>query len=74
VARGNFEISASWKDNNVTSFSITSVSGEKCTLKYPDIEKAQITDVNGGVVSFSKEGENLISFDTDKMGRYLITL
>jgi alpha-L-fucosidase 2 len=74
VARGNFEISASWKDNNVTSFSITSLSGEKCTLKYLDIENAQVTDVNGRVVAFSKEGENLISFDTDKMGSYLITL
>ena len=74
MARGNFEIAASWEDKNVTSFSILSGSGEKCTLKYPNIENARITKVTGGHVSFSKEGENLISFDTDKMGRYLITL
>ncbi|MEE4286066.1 MAG: glycoside hydrolase N-terminal domain-containing protein [Mariniphaga sp.] len=74
VARGNFEIAASWKDKNVTSFVIISRCGRKCTLKYPDIEDAQITSANGWPVSFSKEGENLISFDTDKMGRYLITL
>ncbi len=74
VARGNFEIAASWKDKNVTSFSIISGSGKKCTLKYTNIENAQITNVTGGHVSFSKEGKDLISFDTDKMGRYLITL
>jgi alpha-L-fucosidase 2 len=74
VARGNFEIAASWKDKNATSFTIISGSGGKCTLKYPNIHNALITNVNGGVVSFFKEDENLISFDTDKMGKYLIKL
>jgi alpha-L-fucosidase 2 len=74
VARGNFEIAASWKNRNVTFFSIISGSGEQCTLKYPDIENARITDAVGDPVSFSKEGENMITFDTDKMGRYLVTL
>ena len=73
VARGNFEIAASWKDKEVSSFSVISRSGGKCTLKYPNIENARITNSNGDHVSFSKDGENLISFDTSKMNAYLIT-
>jgi alpha-L-fucosidase 2 len=74
VARGNFEVSASWKNSKATAFNITSNSGEKCTLRYPDIENAEITDVNGSVVSFSIAGDNLISFETEKMGRYQVAL
>jgi alpha-L-fucosidase 2 len=74
VARGNFEINASWKDKKVTSFSILSRSGGKCSLKYPNIEKAQINNVAGDPVFFIKEGENMVSFSTDKLSKYQITL
>ena len=72
VARGNFEIAAVWKEKEAISFDIISRSGGKCTLKYPNIQNAQIKNVSGGYVSFIKEDENRISFDTDKMDRYLI--
>ncbi len=74
LARGNFEIAASWKDKEVISFSIISGSGGECTLKYSNIENAEIKNASGGNVSFSKVDKNLIRFDTDKMERYLITL
>lgn len=72
VARGNFELAASWKDAKVTSFSVRSKSGGMCRLRYPGIENAQITDDNDRSISFSHEGADLISFDTVQGGTYLI--
>lgn len=72
-ARGNFEVSANWKNGNAASFAITSKSGEKCTLKYDNIAKANVVKKNGDSVSFVSDGADLIRFDTEKGETYIIT-
>ena len=66
VARGNFEVSASWKDNQATAFEIKSRVGGECKVYYPNISKAIITNENGTKLSFTKVNADLISLQTVK--------
>jgi alpha-L-fucosidase 2 len=74
VARGNFEVDASWQDQRLEGLRVISRSGAKCTIKYPDIDNARITDAQGNPVAFTKDDEDLISFRTEKLRSYTITL
>jgi len=74
VARGNFEISTVWKNGKATSFEILSKSGGVCTIKYPGIGNARLNDASGNIISFDKEGVDLIGFETKKGGIYFIVL
>lgn len=64
VARGNFEVSAQWTDGNATVFKIHSRKGNVCTLKYPLLSHAQLTNSKGKIVSYKVKNTDRISFST----------
>lgn len=73
VARGNFEISADWKDGQATSFEITSKMGEPCRIKYPGIGRVGLTDFTGQTVPYTREGADKIRFVTKSGETYILT-
>lgn len=70
---GNFEISQNWKDLKLTEATIISHGGKECTVNYPGIAEAGITDNTGRKVEFKKIDDDNISFATEKGGIYTIT-
>ena len=65
VARGNFVLSAQWKDMNLTGLTVTSRSGGTCQLKASGLDQARLVDTTGKTVmsSFTKEG--VLIFETN---------
>lgn len=66
VARGAFEVAASWNKNQATAFEIQSKVGGVCKVYYPNISKAKVTNVQGKQLSFKIENADLISLPTKK--------
>ena len=60
VARGNFVISAKWKEGKATEVSILSRSGGACRIAYPGIASATVTDSKGNTVKVSRDGKDRI--------------
>jgi hypothetical protein len=73
LARGNFEVSAAWSQNQADNFTILSKSGRKCSVKYPNLSNAVVKTSGGTVVSFSANGTDVITFDTLQGETYSIT-
>ncbi len=59
VARGNFAVGASWKNGVATQIEITSQSGNKCILKYPNLSKAQFN------FDYQIVDQDTVCFDTE---------
>ena len=72
VARGNFEISASWKDGNLTGLNVHSRKGNTCTLNYPGIDKAVVTNSKGSNLRYQIEAPGKIRFKTKEDEVYSI--
>lgn len=72
VARGNFEVSASWTNGLANCFNITSKLGGKASVYYPSITGATVCKKDGTPVEFTVDGNNLISFETEAGETYLI--
>ena len=72
VARGNFVVGASWEGGNATVFTILSKSGGECSVKYIGIGSATVKDSKGNVVSYTKNGDDLITFNTEVGETYTI--
>ena len=62
VARGNFVISAKWKDGKATELSILSRSGGACRIACPGLENATVTDQAGNTVEVTRDGKDQIHF------------
>jgi alpha-L-fucosidase 2 len=62
VARGNFVISAKWKDGKATAISVLSRSGGACRIACPGIGNATVTDSNGNKVKVYRDGKDRIRF------------
>jgi alpha-L-fucosidase 2 len=73
VARGNFELSMSWKESKVSSFKVTSKSGGKCSIKYKNIGNAQIKNSMNKQIPYNQKSNDIIEFKTSKLGEYFIT-
>ena len=73
VARGNFEVSAEWENGVATCFNITSNKGGATSVYYPSITGACVTDSDGNAISYTIDGANLISFDTEEGKTYIIS-
>ncbi|GHT18290.1 hypothetical protein AGMMS4957_00280 [Bacteroidia bacterium] len=71
-ARGNFEISANWKNGQATSATITSHSGKTCQLKGIGIAGYAITQQGRGKVTPTVVDANTIVFETARGAKYLI--
>jgi len=72
VARGNFEVTLEWEKSKISSFKVHSRSGGKCSIKHPYPEKAQILDMQGNTISHIMKTDNIIEFNTNKSGQYII--
>ena len=72
VARGNFEVSVSWKKGYARTINILSKSGGRASVSYPHISGATVRDENGKEIDFTVENKSLISFDTEVGLTYVI--
>jgi alpha-L-fucosidase 2 len=70
--QGNFTIDLMWKSGNPVECIIHSGSGNMCTVYYPGIGKAMISDGEGKEVVVNAKSENKISFTTVKQKIYKI--
>jgi len=73
VARGNFVLSAAWKEMKLSQLKVTSRSGGTCRLKLPGTENAKVEDASGKPVKCSVTKEGLLVFETDKGQAYTIS-
>ncbi|MEN8434452.1 glycoside hydrolase N-terminal domain-containing protein [Clostridium septicum] len=71
-ARGNFEVSANWKNSNLKSATIVSGSGNECIIDYPGIKDAILKDANGNNITLIVTEEGRIKFSTEKGMTYTI--
>lgn len=70
VARGNFVVSAAWKQGKLTELSILSRSGRECTLKYPGLAAAKVFDSSGEPLNVNMIDSDTLQFPTQAGGRY----
>jgi hypothetical protein len=73
AARGNFEVSAEWKNGRAVKFEILSRSGGECGVYFPGIHRSVITS-GGAALAYTVTGQDLISFDTAAGQRCFIKL
>ncbi|RKN84538.1 glycosyl hydrolase family 95 catalytic domain-containing protein [Paenibacillus ginsengarvi] len=73
VARGNFEVSAEWKDGCLVRIEILSRSGGPCKLKCKNISTAVLMDESDGILHFATETFDKISFETEVGMNYILT-
>ncbi len=66
VARGNFEVSASWEKNQAKAFEFNARVGGDCRIYYPNIGQASVKDANGKTITVTKLSKDLISVKTSK--------
>jgi hypothetical protein len=62
VARGNFVISAEWKDGKATAVAILARSGGECRDDCPAIGAATVRDSRGNTMDVSRDGKDRIRF------------
>ena len=73
VARGNFSVGAAWENGLAQVVSIESRSGGAVSVCYPNIADVTVKTESGSKVNFTKDNQNLISFETVKGETYIIT-
>ena len=73
LARGNFEVSAAWTQGKATRLEVLSKSGGTLKLRYPNVAKAMIKTDEGKEVKFKAEGADLITIESTKGQRYIVT-
>ncbi|WP_068821031.1 glycoside hydrolase family 95 protein [Pedobacter psychrophilus] len=73
MARGNFEVSAVWKNSNPTEISIKSNKGGICKIHYINIGKAIVKSLSGKLVLVKNDEDDFISFDTKPGDIFLIS-
>ena len=73
IARGNFEVSASWEDSLLKTLKINSRSGGKLSLCYPSITKTCITNEIGNKVAYTVLENDVITFDTKVGAVYTVS-
>ncbi|MGB2560409.1 MAG: glycoside hydrolase family 95 protein [Akkermansiaceae bacterium] len=72
VARGNFVVSAEWKDGKATSVSVLSRSGGQCRITLPGIGSAAVEDSQGKCIETTKEADDLLSFASEAGEKYTL--
>lgn len=73
IARGNFELSLKWEKSRIYFCKVIAKKGGKCSIKYPNIEDAQIIDSTGKKIPLSVKDEGVVEFRTSELGEYFIT-
>ncbi|HKL22416.1 MAG TPA: hypothetical protein VJ904_11465, partial [Tichowtungia sp.] len=70
VARGNFVISAEWKEHRLGNMTIESRKGGLCRVKYPNSSEWKVLDRSGRELPLSKEGSDRFSFSSQEGEKY----
>ena len=73
-AIGGFEVDQHWRDGHLTEASVLSLAGQPCTINYPGIIHADVTDGSGNPISISTKDTDTITFPTTAGTMYTITL
>jgi len=73
LARGNFEVSATWSDGHASQLEVRSKGGGLLELRYPNVSKATIRTAEGKKVEFRIDGTDRVSIDTTEGQRYVFT-
>ena len=74
MARGNFEVSATWSDGYADVFNVKSLSGGTASVCYSGIENAKVVKASdGSLVDYEITGDEIISFETQTGETYVIT-
>lgn len=73
TARGNFEVSAYWKEGQLTQAEVVSKQNNTCVLKYPNIAHAMLKDATGKVLKYNSISKDKISFRTKANQTYTIS-
>ena len=73
VARGNFVVSARWRDGQAEEFSILSRAGGWLSVRYYNLERAAVRTASGGTVEVTAEGTDRIGFAARAGETYHIT-
>lgn len=73
LARGAFEVSAEWSDNQADQLTILSKAGGLCEVRYPELSKAVVRTVGGQHVAFKIVNRDQISFESVIGETYVIT-
>jgi alpha-L-fucosidase 2 len=72
-ARGDFDISAAWKDGMVDELKIVSGSGNECKIRYTGLSGYKVANITTGkYVNPSKIDNDTISFPTEAGNEYMI--
>ncbi|MGN1418672.1 MAG: glycosyl hydrolase family 95 catalytic domain-containing protein [Acutalibacteraceae bacterium] len=69
MARGNFELCASWKDGKLKSGTVKSNLGGKCSLYY-DGKIMLVTDEDGNEIEVNYDEKGISTFETQKGKTY----
>jgi alpha-L-fucosidase 2 len=72
VARGNFEISTSWKNGQATQITVLSKKGGTCTLHYPGLVAQKVKTDGGSIVQTKTMAPHTIRFNTEANKSYSI--
>lgn len=73
LARGGFEVSATWADSRATRFDVTSRVGGRLALRYPGLNGAVVQDSRGRTVHYTGRSADEISLPTKKGQTYTVT-
>ncbi|MBE7051152.1 MAG: hypothetical protein E7395_01085 [Ruminococcaceae bacterium] len=73
VARGAFEVDASWSDMKADQIKVLSRKGKELKLRYPGVASAKVADASGNAVTFTKIDDDTISFATTQGAEYTIS-
>jgi hypothetical protein len=73
VARGNFVVGCEWENMRLKKMRITARSGGICSIRYPGISTARVTDDKGNIVNTAQNGADMV-ISTTLNGIYDILL
>ncbi|MBQ3015446.1 MAG: glycoside hydrolase N-terminal domain-containing protein [Clostridia bacterium] len=72
-ARGGFSLDAIWADGSLTNLTLHSSLGGKAKLKVQSVANATVLCSDGSAVSFTNEGEDYITLNTEAGKSYTVT-
>ena len=73
MARGNFEVGASWDEGSLTEMTVLSNNGNEFKIRYNEIADSTVKDSAGNEIEFTVIDDNTISFATVEGETYTIT-
>jgi hypothetical protein len=72
-ARGGFTVGVTWDQSKAQAITLTSSTGKRAKLSYPDISGYVVRDANGSIVNHTVVNSNQIEFNTQSGMTYTIT-